>query len=219
MLEKRGHSVDLAESGLEAVTAVERKKYDVILMDIQMPGMDGIEATARIREREGPNVHTPVIALTAFALQGDREKFLALGMDEYISKPVKMDELFSTIDKVFEVRGEQIIGGRPVIGEDGEIVFSNEIRSKSKEEILSAFIEIEEKLMKLSGAIDEADMPVIESAAHSIKEAFDDLAAVELKGIAFRIELDSRRGNLKEIIESAVKLGLEFDAYKKSLSL
>jgi PAS domain S-box-containing protein len=135
MLEKRGHSVDLAESGLEAVAAVERKKYDVILMDIQMPGMGGIEATARIREREGLNVHTPVIALTAFALQGDREKFLALGMDEYISKPVKMDELFSTIDKVFEVRGEQRISGRPLIGENGEIVFSSEMRSKSMEEM------------------------------------------------------------------------------------
>lgn len=219
MLEKRGHSVDLAENGLEALAAFESKKYDVILMDIQMPGMDGIEATGRIREREGLSVHTPVIALTAFALQGDREKFLALGMDEYISKPVKMDELFSTIDKVFEVRGEQRISGRPVIGENGEIVFSSEIRLKSKEDMQTAFIEIEENLKRLSAAIDEADMLVIELTAHRIKEVFDDMDAFELKGIAFRIELDSRRGNLKEIVEGAVKLGLGFESYRKSLSL
>lgn len=231
MLEKRGHSVDLAENGFEALAAFDSKKYDVILMDIQMPGMDGIEATGRIREREGLTVHTPVIALTAFALQGDREKFLALGMDEYISKPVKMDELFSTIDKVFEVRGEQKISGeqkifrereisgKPLIGENGEILFSSEIKSKSKEEIQAAFIEIEENMKKLSAAIDEAEMPVIESAAHRIKEEFDDMDALELKGIAFRIELDSRRGNLEEIVESSVKLGLGFESYRKSLSL
>ena len=92
MLKKKGHFVDVVGNGLEAVTAHKKKKYNVILMDIQMPVMDGIEAVKLMRKREGSKKHTPIIALSAFALQGDLERFINLGLDEYISMPVKMED-------------------------------------------------------------------------------------------------------------------------------
>ncbi len=94
MLEKRGHRVVIAGNGLEALEAIAKGTFDLVLMDLQMPEMDGFEATAAIREREnGTAAHVPVIALTAHAMKGDREKCLARGMDGYLTKPIKPREL------------------------------------------------------------------------------------------------------------------------------
>jgi len=100
MLKGKGHKVEIATNGSEALVLLGQKQYDVILMDIQMPIMDGIEATVRIRETEGLGKHTPIIALTAYALHRDRERLLSYGMDEYISKPIQMEELLSKLEKV-----------------------------------------------------------------------------------------------------------------------
>jgi CheY-like chemotaxis protein len=101
LLEKRGHNVVLAENGRDAVEASEKQRFDVILMDGQMPVMDGFEATKRIRKNEKANGgHTPIIALTALAMKGDEERCLASGMDGYVTKPIKLDELFSVVERV-----------------------------------------------------------------------------------------------------------------------
>ena len=93
MLKNMGHTIKIAENGEEAVSCFMDQSFDLILMDIQMPIMNGIEATARIREMESRNnrsrPHTPIIALTANAMKGDRERFIGAGMDDYISKPIK----------------------------------------------------------------------------------------------------------------------------------
>jgi signal transduction histidine kinase/DNA-binding response OmpR family regulator len=103
VIEKAGHSVMVANNGREAVEAWEREPCDLVLMDVEMPEMDGTEATARIREaerREGSSRHTPIIAITANAMKGDRERCLAAGMDGYVSKPVKRATLFAEIERV-----------------------------------------------------------------------------------------------------------------------
>ena len=98
MLRKRGHEVAVANDGVEAVRAAQEQPFDLILMDIQMPEMDGYGATAAIRAREQAlGLHTPIIALTAHAMTGDRERCLQAGMDEYITKPVRAEQLFDTM--------------------------------------------------------------------------------------------------------------------------
>ncbi|MDR3688624.1 MAG: response regulator [Fimbriimonas sp.] len=107
-----GCRCDLAENGVEAVQAAQSGHYDAILMDVSMPEMDGIQATTEIRKREGDlGVHVPIIAMTAYALEGDREKCLAAGMDDYVSKPVDFDELLRKLH--FWVKGSPDVSAAP----------------------------------------------------------------------------------------------------------
>jgi len=94
LLEKRGHHVVVAANGREALAALEKDIFDLVLMDMQMPEMDGFEATAAIRQKEKTDGgHLPIVALTAHAMKGDREKCLAAGMDGYLTKPLRPQEL------------------------------------------------------------------------------------------------------------------------------
>jgi PAS domain S-box-containing protein len=101
LLEKRGYIVAVASNGRDAVAAIDEKAFDVVLMDVQMPEMDGFEATQAIREKEkSTGLHVPIIAMTAHALKGDEERCLSVGMDAYISKPIRTNELFRTIERL-----------------------------------------------------------------------------------------------------------------------
>jgi CheY-like chemotaxis protein len=93
MLGRLGYRADVAANGVEVLQALERQEYDVVLMDIQMPEMDGLEATRRIFERYSPSERPYIIAMTAHALTGDEERYLAAGMNDYISKPVRPESL------------------------------------------------------------------------------------------------------------------------------
>jgi CheY-like chemotaxis protein len=100
MLEKQGYSVVVAFNGVEAVRALAKQEFDMVLMDLQMPEMGGFEATAKIREQERITcAHIPIIAMTAHAMLGDRERCLASGMDDYISKPVRAAALVELVEK------------------------------------------------------------------------------------------------------------------------
>ncbi len=99
LLENRGHTVTVASNGHEALAALEREQFHVVLMDIQMPEMDGFEATLAIRRQErDTGKHLPIIAMTANAMKGDQEKCLAAGMDAYISKPINPKHLFEVVE-------------------------------------------------------------------------------------------------------------------------
>ena len=97
LLEKLGYRADVAGNGIEALEALERQTYDLLLTDVQMPEMDGVEATRRIVERWAPDARPRIVAMTAEAMQGDRERFLAAGMDDYLMKPVRIEELVASI--------------------------------------------------------------------------------------------------------------------------
>jgi CheY-like chemotaxis protein len=95
-----GHEVEVANDGVETLAAMEREDYDLVLMDVHMPNLDGLEATAEIRRREASTgAHTPIIAMTASAMKGDRERFLAAGMDDYLSKPFEPAMLRAMLDQ------------------------------------------------------------------------------------------------------------------------
>jgi CheY-like chemotaxis protein len=98
ILHERGHTVDIAGDGLQAVGMIPQNHYDVILMDVQMPGMDGLEATAAIRKRENGDRRVPIIAMTAHAMKGDRERCLAVGMDGYLAKPINGHEMIALVE-------------------------------------------------------------------------------------------------------------------------
>jgi len=101
LLEKRGHTVVAVEDGRQALRALDGERFDVALMDVQMPEMDGFEATAAVRARERvEGGHLPIVALTAYAMKGDRERCLEAGMDAYVAKPVNADELFATLERL-----------------------------------------------------------------------------------------------------------------------
>jgi two-component system, sensor histidine kinase and response regulator len=101
LLEKRGHSVAVAGNGREALEAMEQRSFDVVLMDLEMPEMSGLEATAAIRRREErTGTHIPIIVMTAHAMIGDLERCLAAGMDAYVSKPVRAEELYAALENV-----------------------------------------------------------------------------------------------------------------------
>ena len=107
LLEKRGHTVVVAGTGREALAALGRETFDLALMDVQMPDMDGLEATSAIREQEKvTGKHLPVVAMTAHAMVGDRERFLAAGMDGYVSKPIKTQDLFDAIKELIPSSSE-----------------------------------------------------------------------------------------------------------------
>jgi CheY-like chemotaxis protein len=106
MLANQGHQIAVAENGREALEKLAEGEYDVVLMDVQMPEMDGFETTAALRAREqGSGRHLPVIAMTAYALQGDREKCLAAGMDDYVPKPLRRDDLFAALSRAAAAAG------------------------------------------------------------------------------------------------------------------
>ncbi|MCI0568382.1 MAG: response regulator, partial [Acidobacteria bacterium] len=107
LLEKRGHSVVVAANGREALKALRQQEFDVVLMDVQMPEMDGFEATATLRaEEKRTGRHMPIVAMTAHAMKGDRERCLEAGMDDYVSKPINPEQLFDAIDRM-------VSGGAP----------------------------------------------------------------------------------------------------------
>jgi CheY-like chemotaxis protein/HPt (histidine-containing phosphotransfer) domain-containing protein len=111
LLEKRGHSVIAVEDGLKAVEAVQEASFDAVLMDVQMPELDGLEATQVIRQWEDGRDHVPIVALTAHAMESDRQRCLDAGMDAYVSKPFSADELYATV--------EQLVGGARRPDRDG----------------------------------------------------------------------------------------------------
>ena len=102
ILQRMGYRADLASNGIEAIESVQRQTYDVVLMDVQMPEMDGLEAARRICKRWGPEERPRIVAMTANAMQGDRDMCLAAGMDDYLTKPIRVDRLVEALTLVPE---------------------------------------------------------------------------------------------------------------------
>ncbi|MGI8982589.1 MAG: response regulator [Pirellulaceae bacterium] len=177
LLQKHGHSVVVAGNGKEAVAALEAQDYDVVLMDVQMPEMDGYEATAVIRAMEKKSgKHTPILAMTAHAMKGDRELCLDAGMDDYVSKPIRVEQLFGAL--------ERLLGKRPpaaatkfaeqessaaVINFDAVLETVGGDRDLLKE-IFQAFLDESPKhLQSIRQAIPAGDGALLQRAAHTLR--------------------------------------------------
>jgi CheY-like chemotaxis protein len=188
----------VAGNGREALETLSRESFDVVLMDVQMPEMDGFEATRRIRERERTTgVHVPIIAMTAHAMKGDRERCLEEGMDGYISKPLRPSELFEAVESQVAV-GRAATETKPAAPPFDEAMALRSVGGDRQllSELIDTFLEECPRLTAaLAAAIQRGDAKAAHIAAHTLKGALSTLGASEAKTIAQQIEALAHKGN------------------------
>ena len=169
MLQKMGHTVALARDGVEAVEMARVRAYDIVFMDIQMPNMGGLEATRELR-RVG--VKTPIVAMTASAMKGDRERFLKAGMDDYIAKPIRRNMVRDTLNRYAALKPEaEIPGPHHTPLPSMEIITEDlGLNQEQYREILKGFIEDKRKDMEdLGNALSQGDTAMISRLTHKIR--------------------------------------------------
>ena len=202
LLQRRGDTAIVADNGAMALEYWRHNTYDCILMDVQMPVMDGITAAKKIREiEEQDGRHIPIIAMTAHAMKGDRETCLGVGMDEYITKPINVQKLYGLLDTIgagtaFEAdsaveTAEGAVIRQPAGGLlDFEAILSDFDGDTSlMEEIFRLFIEESvHQRKRITGAIDAADSSTLESGAHSLKGSVGYFKVDQLSEMAYRLE-------------------------------
>jgi CheY-like chemotaxis protein len=211
-LEKLGYRVDISDDGEEAVEAVSRTDYAAVVMDIQMPKMDGYEATAEIRCRESAagDERIPIIAMTANALHGDREKALEAGMDDYVAKPVRANELEEVLRRWVSVVEPAVEEGARADGEnnrsavlDPEVLRSLEDLEGDGErgllaELAGMFLEDADLRMKIMRkAVAENDANTVREAAHALKGSSSNLGAWRIQDVCDRLQEISESGELR----------------------
>jgi CheY-like chemotaxis protein len=193
MLEKSGHTVIITGTGREALAAVEFTEFDVIFMDVQMPEMNGFEATAAIRAREiSTGRHIPIIAMTAHAMTGDMERCIASGMDAYVSKPIRARELFEVLYRTVEtVEAEELasLGQSLVVdGFEGDPELMHEIRRLFLDDYPARMIEIAEGVAR-------GDARMLERAAHTLRGSAANFNAQEAVDVLLALEKMGRSGD------------------------
>jgi CheY-like chemotaxis protein len=218
LLEQRGHKVTVANNGQEALTTLDNKSFDVVLMDVQMPTMDGFEATAIIRERERQSgAHIPIIAMTAHAMKGDRERCLEAGMDAYIAKPIRAKDLYETVEGTVAKMGES----QPqhnAIPEDKEKLDRNHILKQTGgsietlKEVVELFtVESEKLLARIRDAITNENPSELQRAAHTLKGSIRIFGAERPAAAALRLEILGRDKKLAGAEEARLTLVKELE--------
>jgi two-component system sensor histidine kinase/response regulator len=230
LIRRRGHSLVIVNNGREALEILEREEFDLILMDVQMPEMSGLEATTAIRDKEkGTGSHIPIIALTAFAMKDDRERCLEAGMDDYVTKPIEQAALFEAMERLTGISGtgkelapvESAAQAEPspvaafdldaaleYLGGDGDLL----------REIVGMFHgQCEKCLAKLREAVAKGDAVGIEFAAHALKGAAANLFAQESVEAALKLEELGRSGSANGAKELLAALESEISRLQLAL--
>ncbi len=232
VLQKLGFSrVDIATNGLEALEALHNKTYDLVLMDVQMPEMDGFETTRMIRDETSPvlNHAVPIIAMTAHAKKEDRDICLDAGMDDYVSKPINRKMLAEAIERRVsnmnrEQPPEKLLQDSPAETESNKIFDRRELlkRMDHDEEItamiLDSFIEtIPQNFDELRHALEAKDPEVVSRAGHTIKGSSANVSASLMRETALQIEISGRAGNMEKAASFFMTLNKDFDRFKEVL--
>ena len=232
VLESLGYQFTIANNGREAVEAVQDRHYDAILMDCQMPEMDGYEATETIRRIAGPIGQTPIIAMTAAAMDGDREKCMAAGMDDFITKPVRLDAVSTALQRwVTDGVGPDGGSGKPedapeiaglpdpIDREQIELLLSlddglGETLAEVVEEYLSVSDEGRTELRRLVRA---RDTGALERAAHTLKGASANVGARGVAEVCARLEANARNADLDGAESLVDEYDTEFERVRDAL--
>jgi CheY-like chemotaxis protein len=229
LLEKQGHQVVVTGNGKEALAALEHDRFDFVLMDVQMPEMGGLEAAARIREREKTEGgHIPIIAMTAHALKGDRERCLEAGMDAYVAKPVQSRLLFEAIDSV-TIAEPSTDAATPTPTEQMKLdteVFDHEAALAMIDGDLELFQELVALFMsesanlldQIRGSLAQHDANALERSAHSLKGSVGAFRAESARLAAQKLEDLGRQGDFEQAEGACEELETEVVRLKAALA-
>ncbi len=233
MLERLGYRAEVAQDGGEAVDAAEKATYVAILMDVHMPEMDGYEATAEIRRRERRSgLRTPIIAMTANAMQGDREKALEAGMDDYLPKPVKQEHLRVTLERwtnrstVGPDAAAQALQERWTYPPEAlgavesplDLEVFEDLRGLGEAELVEAFFEdVPPRLAALHKAVEGGDARSVEDIAHTLKGGSGYMGAKAMAKVCAELETMGASGNLSGTPRLLERLEEEFERVRPAL--
>jgi CheY-like chemotaxis protein len=205
LLQRMGHTVVAVENGREALAALEQQRFDLVLMDVHMPEMDGLEASEKIRagEQDSGN-HVPIVALTAFAVAADRERCSRAGMDAYVTKPLQEPELVGTIERLVSrtVTHECLLSQESTLSQvlDREALRANVGGNPGALlDLVTRFLgESRTSLEELRHGITRGDAPTLEQAARRLKTSLREVAATAARAAALRLEAVARVGDVAQ---------------------
>jgi two-component system, sensor histidine kinase and response regulator len=233
VVQRAGYECDEVANGQEALLACEQRHYDLILMDCQMPGLDGYAATRELRRRETGRKHTVVVALTASAMKGDRERCLEAGMDDYTTKPIVRDSLLALIERWTQQRAGKAesepvaTAASATAPEAGSTSAPADLEALTAlvdgdagvlEDLVKTFIaESQSRLKGLRQALRDSDAAVVSRLAHGIKSTALNLRASELSALAQEIESLAHREDLNSVAQLYGRLVREFAKVRRSL--
>jgi signal transduction histidine kinase/DNA-binding response OmpR family regulator/HPt (histidine-containing phosphotransfer) domain-containing protein len=227
LLKRMGFSADVASNGAEAVQAVRRQRYDVVLMDVQMPEMDGLEATAVIRDQLPPERQPRIVAMTANAMEGDRELCLAARMDDYVSKPIRVGELRSALERCApsaplpEVEQQKPIAvAEPLLDERiwSQLLEAEKVDPGVIEELIRVFrAETPRILLEVKAAAAARDADKLRKAAHNLKGSSSNLGMLRLAAVSAELERQARAGSIDGAGDLSTLAEREFEIACKRL--
>jgi CheY-like chemotaxis protein len=224
LLEKRGHHAVVAGDGRQALDALARQPFDVVLMDLQMPVMDGFEALAGLRAQEQDSgAHIPVIALTANAMKGDRERCLAAGFDGYVSKPIQARDLFEAIEQAVGTAAldsavETVPSSGAVLDKDAVLMRVGGDRDLLQEIVQLFVADSPSMVAGIRQALDAGDARKLYEAAHLLKGAVGNFAAPGAFAAALALETLGRQGSLNGAREAFSRLQAEIERLHAALA-
>ncbi len=221
LLEQLGYRADVANNGLEAIETLERRPYDVVLMDVQMPELDGLDATRRICERWSPESRPHIIAMTANALPEDREACFAAGMDDYVAKPIRAEELVAALKRA-KPRADANGGSEAVEYvslDDGALKNLRDLGGDEfLGEVIDAFLaDAPELVATLRRALDEGSAEELRRAAHTLKSNGATLGATEFAELCRTLEARAKAGELDGAAELVDRVEQEYGPLRDAL--
>ena len=232
MLKKLGLRADPVANGAEAVKVLETLPYDLVLMDVQMPVMDGMQATEQIRDPKSAvlNHHIPIIAMTAHAMQGDREKFLNAGMNDYVSKPISAQALADALDKWLPqdtAAGKErpAVGRVPSRGENVPVFDKPGMMARLSDDedvarmLIECFLDdIPKQILALRGYLEKDDVKSAERQAHTIKGASASMGGEAMRAVANEMEIAGKAGEREVITAHLPELETQFARLKEAMN-
>jgi CheY-like chemotaxis protein len=219
ILAKKGHALVHAATGCEAVEAFSDGSFDLILMDVQMPEMDGFEATRRIRElEEATGRHTTIVAMTAHAMAGDRERCLAAGMDDYVSKPLRKEDLLRVLEGAGVKADENETETTPLYSRE-QLLSQCDGDEELMSELVSIFhVNTPQVVQAIGEAVEKLDAPALAAHAHKLLSSLGAFGAGRARTLALRLEKHGQENNFGGAKERFTELERETDKIYAALA-